>query len=226
MGGGEGGVIMEEKMSDSLSKREVMIIESNGLSNSQLKNYAEEHIHYEYDMLCWSARVLAFLSPIANQGIIDWVIFNGLLNTFAIHARNLTLFFYSGKMGNRKSTDVVIENYVDSVNLAKSLPSIPELLSKVITKANKQVAHLTTNRFQYEEFGKEWNFVKITLEIKSLFVKTAPYIPDEKISVRFKKNIMDDKLESPFIKPTIIFNSEKFPIGLDIRIVSEITENK
>ena len=111
------------------------MITSMNLSNKELMDYAEEHIQYEYDMLFWSANVLAFLSPVANKGIIDWVVFNGLLNTFAIHSRNLTLFIYSGNKDNTQKTDVVIENYIDIDILTKNKPKISKILNTVIKKS-------------------------------------------------------------------------------------------
>ena len=88
-------------------------------------------------MLLWSARILAFLAKVENRGHISWTIKNALLNTFAIHARNLTLFLYPGS--NRYPTDVVIEDYINQYDLTKNLPPISKILEKVINKANKQV---------------------------------------------------------------------------------------
>ena len=198
------------------------MIKTDQLSDSDLKSYAEVHIQYEFDMLLWSARVLAFLSPVANKGHLDWVVFNGLLNTFAIHARNLTLFLYSGDKENIQPSDVVIENYIDQAILKRCRPQISDLLNMVITKANKQVAHLTTDRIQYEKDGKAWNFIEIALEIKRIFSKIASFIPDEKISENLKKKFSEEKMDSPIIQATVINDPNSFPIGLEIRFISEI----
>jgi hypothetical protein len=198
------------------------ILKVNQLFDSELLEYAENHIQYEYDMLFWSACVLAFLAPIGGQGHIGWVVFNGLLNTFSIHARNLIQFLYANSMGKVKQSDVIIEYYVNEVDLSNNLPVISKLLDEVIIKANKQVAHLTVERIEYEDHGKAWNFIEIANEILQIFSKVSEFIPDTKISKSLKEKFIRTKMESPIIKPTIIYNSSAFPIGLEIKILSEL----
>jgi len=131
------------------------MIKSSDLSNLELKKYAEEHIQYEYDMLLWSARLLAFYKPEAINGAIGWTVHNGLLNTFSIHARNLVQFLYPSKnKKDRNPTDISIKNFVSETDIVEFRSPMPELLTFVNTKANKQVAHLTTNRIEYEREGK------------------------------------------------------------------------
>ena len=166
--------------------REGSIINSTDLTDLELLKYAEEHIQYEYDMFLWSARLLAFFKPEVINGAIGWVVHNGLLNTFSIHARNLVQFLYpSGNKKDRHTTDISIENYLAEATILEIRPPMPELLSEVITKANKQVAHLTTERIKYEVEGKGWNFLEIASEITEILFIMAPYIPDEKISLDF-----------------------------------------
>ncbi len=194
---------------------------SNNLSNSQLKEYAENHIRYEYEMLLWSARILGFLAAIESKGHIHWTLLNGLLNTFAIHARNLTLFLYPGDKKDRHPSDVVIENYINQSDL-NSIPSISPLLQKVKIKANKQVAHLTTNRIQYELKDKPWNFIQISEEIMRIFSNIVPFIFRDKITEEFRTLLSEEKLGSPLIQIRILENNNKFPIGLEIKIISDV----
>jgi len=67
----------------------------NSLSDIQLLQYADEHLQYEIDMLIWSAGILAFLAKHTGEGYLPWAINNGLLNSYALHARNLINFLYS-----------------------------------------------------------------------------------------------------------------------------------
>ena len=187
------------------------------LSDSELKSYAEDHIQYEFDMLLWSARILYYLSSMNDKGYISWVIHDSLLNSFSIHARNLTEFLYFGDKPNRKSSDVVIENYMEKSILFQHRPPISKLLDTVITKSNKQVAHLTTNRIQYELEGKGWNFLEIVMEIKGIFSKIASFIPDERISENLKEKFSEEELDIPIIQVKVINNINNFPIGLEIK---------
>jgi len=196
------------------------MIESTKLTDIELKNYAENHIRYEHEMLLWSARILAFLGKVKVRGFIAWTIKNALLNTFGIHARNLTLFLYPGN--SKQPTDVAIDNYISSTDLINNLTPISKNLEKVKEKANKQVAHLTTNRIEYEKKGKEWEFLKIANEIKTIFAKIASCIPGEKISNEFKRTLADVKFESPIIEAKIVENQKEIPIGLEIKIESEV----
>jgi adenine-specific DNA-methyltransferase len=52
-------------------------------------------LQYEINMLTMSVGILAYLGTHNNTSPIPWVINNGILNTFAIHARNLIDFLYS-----------------------------------------------------------------------------------------------------------------------------------
>lgn len=61
-------------------------------TDAQLNAYAEEHVQYEFDMLMWSTTVLVALAPHQHKGFLPWAVHNGLLNTFAVHARNLVTF--------------------------------------------------------------------------------------------------------------------------------------
>lgn len=198
------------------------MIKSSDLSNLDLKEYAETHIQYEYDMLLWSAKLLAFYNPENNRGHIGWTVHNALLNTFSIHARNFVKFLYPGEKNNRHSSDISIENYLDKTTITRLRPQISEALSLVITKANKQVAHLTTERIEYEKKGKGWKFLEIATEIIYILSTVTPAIPDEKISIELKNKISRKIFKSPYIAINLLKNDINLPYGLEIKITSNI----
>jgi hypothetical protein len=171
----------------------------NSLSDSDLKNYAEEHLQYEVEMLTWSAGILASLVQRKNLNPLPWAINNGLLNTFAIHARNLTDFLYSRSKGKDSPTDIIIQDYVDMEDITGHLIPISPILEEVKIKANKQVAHLTMERINYEKLGKQWNFIEILRQIKGAFASITPYIPSQKMSKKLKEILSASSFKIPII---------------------------
>lgn len=191
------------------------------LTDNELKEYAENHLQYEVDMLTWSAAVLASLPPYIDKGCLPWAINNGLLNTFAVHARNLIGFLYSRSECRDYATDIVIEDYVDASTVAKALPPISPLLKEVLTKANKQAAHLTTKRIAYEKTGKEWMFIDIVKHVRQAFAPIAPHIPSSRISDELKQKLSRTQVEVPVVGISLKNAPDGHPLGvcLSLRLV-------
>lgn len=171
----------------------------NSLTDDELKSYAEEHLQYEYDMLIYSAGILAFLAADRHKGLLPWTINNGLLNTFAVHARNLIDFLYARPRKKDQPTDIIIEDYVDVSALSKALLKISPLLEEALNKANKQVAHLTRERITFEKVGKEWKFIEIVQHVHKGLAAIAPHIPSSKISDSLKKKLSSTQIVIPVI---------------------------
>jgi hypothetical protein len=188
------------------------------LSDNELKAYAGEHLRYEVDMLVSSAVILGFLSTKAAEGLIPWTIHNGLLNTFAIHARNLIGFLYSRSRNCDRPTDIVVEDYVSPSALASVLPPIPSLLDQTLVKAAKQVAHLTKDRIDFEKAGKEWMFMQLTQEILRVLGLVAPQIPDARMGSALKDKLSRGAMGIPPIDIEVL-RSGSSPIGVTLRIV-------
>jgi len=184
------------------------------LTDDELKAYAEVHLKYEVNMLIWSATVLAFLTRYGDRGHLPWVINNGLLTAFAVHARNLVDFLYSRSKGKDRATDIIIEDYVDKDTVAKILPGISPLLEDVLTKANKQAAHLTRERIKYEKAGKEWKFIEIAKDILLALASVAPYIPSSRIGDVVKEQLARTQIEMPVVDISFQNASDDRPIGV------------
>ena len=181
----------------------------NSLSDSELLQYADENLQYEIDMLTWSAGLLAFLASNKTKGHLPWVINNGLLNSFALHARNLVNFLHSWSKGKDFPADIVLEDFVDAATIASYPPVISPLLEEVLTKANKQVAHLSMERIQYEQTGKEWMFIEIAKQILKAFASIAPHIPSSRLSDSLRQKLT----RSDFRIPIVDISTAKLPSG-------------
>jgi hypothetical protein len=128
-----------------------------------------EHLHYEFWMLMSVAQALA--SGIASQG---WLL-NALLESFVIHLRALTDFFYPEKP---KNDAVIAADFFKEVGAWETIrPPLSGELSKSRVRAHKEIAHLTYARLKVTPETKRWKYIEIANEIRSimeLFLKNAP----------------------------------------------------
>ena len=201
------------------------MLESKNLNDKQLKDYAEQHLQYEYDMLLWSSRILGFfrVEPI---GGIPHTVHDALLNNFSMHSRNLLGFLYDGPRNALRSNSVSIENYIDKTTIDEIRPPISDSIDLVFIKANKQVAHLTTERIEFEASidDKAWRFVDILKEIMNLLSIIIPHIPDGRISNSLKTKLSNTTIKSPLIQVSLLVNEIKDNnvVGLKILMNPEI----
>lgn len=185
------------------------------LSDSELKAYAEQHLQYECNMLAVTTGILGALPPLPSEDIVSFAVRNGLLNSFAIHLRNLIDFLYSRSKGKDKQTDIVIEDYIDEAEVARHLLPITPLLDSAIVKANKQVAHLTRERIDFEREGKEWQFIALADQVVKALASIAPYVPGTRISGELKGKLTRTSLTIPLVDISTI-SLRNIPNGLSI----------
>lgn len=112
-----------------------------------------EHIAYEIQMLQYATHRLASLS----QSPPNQMEINAALEYFAVHARNLFVFFYT-EVKNRKQDDIVAGDYVLRMKYYKAHRTPKRKLGIVTTKTAKQIAHLTYHRTKYNSRTKGWRF--------------------------------------------------------------------
>ncbi len=201
------------------------MLKSKNLNDTELNYYAEQHIQYEYDMLLWSSRILGVFR-VKPFGYISHTIHDALLNTFAIHSRNLLGFLFDGPRNALRDNSISIENYIDITTLDEIRPPISDSIDLVFKKAGKQVAHLTTERIEYEASfdEKAWHFVGILKEIMNLLSIIVPHIPDERMSSSLKTKLSNTTIESPLIQVSLLVNEtkENNVVGLNIFMNPEI----
>ena len=191
--------------------------DAKSLSDSELLKYANEHLQYEIDLLTWSAGILASLASHIDKGQLPRAIRNSILESFALHARNLIDFLYTPA---KYPTDVALENFVDAGPIACFLPAISSLLEEARTKANKQAAHLTTDRIEYERAGKEWRYLEIANQILKAFASIAPHIPSGKISHSLRQKLIDPCM------PIVDFSTGELPSGVHKSVTFSLSLQK
>jgi len=187
------------------------------LSDAHLLEYADTHVTYELNMLVWTSGLLSALFPFKTNGYLPWTVNNATVNSYSMHARNLIDFLYSRSLGKDYSTDIILQDYIGQAASSK-FPPIPPLLEAAKTKADKQVAHLTRERIDYEKAGKEWHFVDIALAIAGAFKAVAPFFPPARSSQAFRDLISFPKLRIPLIDARVIYSESEDPLGLSVTL--------
>ena len=137
--------------------------------DDQVLKEASFHLQYEIGMIFETAHKL--------NGEKDIVIYNALLESFMIHARNLIYFFF----GDPVYDDIVAAHFVFGWELVRGAKSV--LLKQVEEEANKKVAHLTYQRFT-GDFA--WDVDEITRELYGVIQKFAQHVDDVKVVAHFK----------------------------------------
>lgn len=107
------------------------------LTDHELLDYSKEHVIYEL----WMFRSVgqALIAPIQMSQPLR----NALIESFAIHLRNLIDFFYPGQI---QADDVVASEFLDDPDEWATLSAISTTLSSARIRAHKEVSHLTRKR--------------------------------------------------------------------------------
>ena len=149
---------------------------------------------------------------------MPWTLVNGLLNTFAIHSRNLIDFLYSRREGKDYPTDIIIDDFVDGEVIENHLAPISESLKEARVKANKQATHLTVDRIEYEKAGKEWKFIAIAEEIKRAFSSIAPHISNSRVSETLRMKLSEPRLSIPLMHVSTVLGKGGAKVGISLSL--------
>lgn len=130
------------------------------ISNYSLKK-ASEHVFYEIWMFYEVTTILQTTTT-------DQLHKNILLESFAIHARNLFDFFYPKR--KHKDDDILVTNYIKNTKSYNLEKSKKKSLLYLVRKADKQVVHLTYSRNRYHLKIKGWKFKDISDKFKPTII--------------------------------------------------------
>jgi len=137
-------------------------------SDLYLREYSGEHLLYEYWMLIRCAELLANQHKHIQCAVEDTeTITNVLVESFAIHLRNLITFFY-GDSKRYRPTDVLAIDYFDDGRWNNLRPPKSELITRAEDQASKQIAHLTTKRYAGVHEEKKWHFLSLSKEVRNV----------------------------------------------------------
>lgn len=127
------------------------------LSNEQLRLYFSDHVRYEMQQLINATDAITRQLPI-NPGLQYMII-----ESFAIHLRNLISFLYPY---TKRENDVCAKDFFNDFNTWHQLcPTISPTLELAKTRADKEVGHLTTLRQFGTPESKKWDVILLTDEL-------------------------------------------------------------
>jgi hypothetical protein len=148
-----------------------------------LHRLAEEHLLYEAGCIGAARIPDERQRPHAVTGKLmkrhhkdDPVVENALLDSFAIHVRNVIDFLFVKEP--KVATDAVAADYFDDdwEPLEQS-----DHLARVKDRVGKEVVHLSYNQLAIPEDEKGWQVIGIGPEILSAFVAFAESVPAESV---------------------------------------------
>lgn len=125
------------------------------LSDEQLLDYSGEHLLYEIQMF----RLVVSKVPTLTAGVD----LSAFLESFAVHLRNLTDFFYDQKPF---PDDVVAADFYDDP--IKWSVCISPTLATAQIRANKEISHLTLQRKAGMDPDKPWPVFDLYQEIRTV----------------------------------------------------------
>ena len=128
--------------------------------DSDLLDVSREHLLYEFRMFFWVA---------ANMPKRKGFKLSASLESFAIHLRNLTDFFYTPA---QRPDDIVASDFYEPPNVWAP-GAISSTLDTARERANKEISHITFKRKTGMALDKPWDVSALSGEIKTLAQKFA-----------------------------------------------------
>jgi hypothetical protein len=133
--------------------------------DAYLYSYSNEHLLYECTQFFWVSNLLsqgavAQWVPDPDQGIL---MNNTLLEGFALHLRSVIDFLCPSN--SPLSTDITADDFCASGVWRPHVSPRSHSLTTARTRANKEIAHLTSNRSQLTDQNRIWDYNQLTAEI-------------------------------------------------------------
>lgn len=123
------------------------------MTDQELHEFAADNLYYDLWMLYETGTRLVHDPDVHD----DWVVKNAVIESFAIHARSLTIFLYP-ESSPKRADDVNSFEYVRDVQQwTQARGDIPPELTLVKRRTAKEIAHLTTGRHPPGSPQKVWS---------------------------------------------------------------------
>ena len=133
--------------------------------DSYLQAYSEEHLFYEIDMLFGVGTLLSKPTMVGVSSAADAALMRNLkIEGFVLHLRNVIDFLYISP----KPTDLSASDFCKPGIWDTARPAMSQTLSEARTRANKEMAHLTTGRQFGTPVTKQWDFSGLLAEVQPL----------------------------------------------------------
>lgn len=126
--------------------------------DNELLAYSEEHLLYELHMLHWVTETISK----TGKGFL----LSALLESFAIHLRNLIDFIYTSP-GDARDDDAIAADFYDPPSGWKPA-AMSAALDAAKVRANKEVSHLTYTRKSGMAPDKPWAVGALFKEVQDV----------------------------------------------------------
>ena len=139
------------------------------LSDDELLEYSGEHVFHEINLFFQTGSIM-MLGSNEPESAGRKLLTNLLVQSFAIHCRNLVNFFYPTKPPQHD--DVVAAYFFPGKRFPPSFPAkASPTLEGARTRADKQVSHLTTRRIAGTPPEKRWPARELLSEFRDLLLE-------------------------------------------------------
>ena len=139
-----------------------------------------EHFKYEVEMLIHSVQKLID----ANQGG-DTNDVNMGLESFLLHSRNLTEFFYFPK--DRKKECARAVDFISQDEWNRVRPQRDEEIKSFLKRANHETSHLTYKRFYGDPDDKRWKWGQYFLKLIKVIRSFLDNLPEKYIGAQLEQ---------------------------------------
>jgi hypothetical protein len=155
-------------------------------TDAELRAFGKDHIAYEVEQLfLQGVDLLTQYAP--PQTVRDRTRRNALVESFAIHARTLTDFFYPQSVGD---DDVIADDYMDKgMAWRRARPKIPRSLRTARERTGGEIAHLTWNRKPPLDLAKAWSPPQVLRDVSPLLRLFLEHAAPARISEELQKTI-------------------------------------
>ena len=119
----------------------------------------EHHLEYEIEMLIETTKRLTY-----KRGQMDNCEMNAYLESFLVHARNITYFLF----GPYRSDDLCPPHFCSNYNAVREPHIAGEKEGDFVGRINKQIDHLTANRTIPP--NRNWNLKGISCDLLRYFL--------------------------------------------------------
>lgn len=135
-------------------------------SDAELMAYSDDHIAYEVERFFWLTELLTDPSTTLSASSREDArrLNHALIESFALHLRNLLEFLYDDK----DSSNIVAAQFCARGVWKLDPKAKPPVLGKAWGAANEQIAHLTDKRKPRDSPDKVWPFKEIADAIRPL----------------------------------------------------------
>jgi len=143
------------------------------LTQAELLRYSDEHLLHEFNMLWQTAAALSNSTP----GLLT----SALIESFAIHARNLIEFLCT----HPEDGYVAAEHFFDDPGEWPT--NMPPTLGRLYGRASAEVSHLTTNRQSGTPPQKDWDIAAAIGEIEPIAKDFATRASDKRLGPKVRQ---------------------------------------